>query len=107
MLAAQGSSVAARDSGADLPLNIAPKATQLIRTPPPLMARLHKLHRAAVQLADPAPDILAHPEVARAIEQELLRALIACPAGSATSMKPNRNRLRIMERFHQLALIAI
>jgi AraC-like DNA-binding protein len=80
----------------------APKALQLIRTPPPLMARLQNLHEAAVQLAATVPDILAHPEVARAIEQELLRALIACLTDSAEIKKPNPNRQRVWQRFHQV-----
>ena len=78
-----------------------PKAAQLVCTPPPLMARLHNLHKAATQLAATAPDILAHPEVARAIEQELLRVLIACLTDS-TIKRTNPNRQRVMHRFHQM-----
>jgi AraC-like DNA-binding protein len=80
----------------------APKATQLIRTPAPQIARLLKLHEAAVQLATTAPDVLSHPEVARVIEQELLRALIACLGDPAPIKKANPNRQRVLQRFHQV-----
>jgi hypothetical protein len=79
----------------------APVATRLIRPPPPLMARLLSLHEAANRLAATAPDILAHPEVARAIEQGMLRALIACLAGSAM-IKSNPNRQHVLQRFHRV-----
>jgi hypothetical protein len=36
------------------------------------------LHKAASDLATTAPDILAHPEVAKAMEQELVRTMVAC-----------------------------
>jgi AraC-like DNA-binding protein len=80
----------------------APKATQLIRTAPPLMERLLKLHDAATQLAATVPDILANPEVSRAIEQELLRALIACLADSSPIKEPSHNRRAVQRRFHQV-----
>jgi len=81
---------------------IAPKALQVIHTPPPLMGRLLNLHKLANQLAATAPEVLTHPEIARAIEQELLRALIACLANPAKAKEPNPNRQRIMQRFHRL-----
>lgn len=42
---------------------------------PAAMTKLRDLHRAANALAECTPDILEHPAVARAIEEELLRAL--------------------------------
>ena len=78
------------------------KVSQLIPTLPPLIARLHNLHEVVTQLATTVPDILAHSEVARAIEQELLRALIGCLTDSATILKPNHHRQNIMRRFHQM-----
>lgn len=80
----------------------APQATQLIRTPPPLMARLRDLHRAATQLAATVPDILTHPEVARAIEQELVRAMVACLVNFETMGSSNRSRQVIMRRFQEV-----
>jgi len=78
------------------------KVSQLIPTLTPLMARLHNLHAVVTQLATTVPDILAHSEVSRAIEQELLRALVGCLADSAAIRKPNSNRQNIMQRFHQV-----
>ncbi len=79
-----------------------PKATQIIRAPSPSMVRLQNLHDAATRLAATVPDLLVHPEVSRAVEQELLRALITCLADSATIKNPSPNRQGIMQRFHQV-----
>ncbi len=78
------------------------KASPLIHTSLPPMVRLQKVHEAATMLAATAPDILSHSEVARAIEREPLRALIACLADPATIKKPNPNRQNVLQRFHQV-----
>lgn len=44
------------------------------------LARLRRLHRQARRLAETNPKVLAHPEVARAIEQGLIHALVTCLA---------------------------
>jgi hypothetical protein len=62
-------------AGRDL---IVPKFTYVIRPVPALMSRLLTLHKAAGELAKFAPDVLAHSEVARALEQTLLHAMITC-----------------------------
>jgi AraC-like DNA-binding protein len=72
---------------------------QVIRTPPALMARLHDLHGATTRLASTVPDILAHPEVAKAIEQELLRTLVVCLADRTTIEPPCPSRQRVLQRF--------
>src|SRR4051794_18142819 len=46
---------------------VSPSALQIIRPPPHLLSRLRRLHQATGHLAETAPDILAHPEVARAM----------------------------------------
>jgi hypothetical protein len=67
------------------------------------LARLRALHTAAGNLAATVPDILAHPQVARAIEQDLIRTIIRCltegeaSGGRATGHK----RLPVMRRFEQ------
>jgi AraC-like DNA-binding protein len=43
------------------------------------------LHEAAGHLAKTAPDILAHPEVARALEQGLTHAMVTCISGGETA----------------------
>jgi AraC-like DNA-binding protein len=96
-LAAAGQALVGRDL-------TAPPVTHLIRPPPHLMSRLRNLHAVAGDLAARAPGILSHPEVARAMEQQLVRAMIACLIDPTTSesSRPNRNRLAIMRRLEQL-----
>src|SRR6266478_5484522 len=49
-----------------------------IRPPTPSLSRLLQLHEATGHLAKTAPDILAKPEVARAIEEALVEVMILC-----------------------------
>ena len=83
---------------------VPPVVSRMVRPDPMLGARLLSLHEAAGHLAATAPDLLAHPEVARAIEQELVRAMIACLTDPAT-IEPRRlprQQLAIMRRFESL-----
>jgi AraC-like DNA-binding protein len=76
-----------------------PRKARLLRPPEHLMARLRRLHGAACHLADSTPDILAYPEVARAVEQELIRTMIAC-LNERMAFENFRNMRRpIMQRF--------
>jgi AraC-like DNA-binding protein len=59
---------------------LAPSLTHRVKPPPALLSRLLNLHQAAGQLARTAPELLAIPEVARAIEQVLIEAMVACLA---------------------------
>jgi AraC-like DNA-binding protein len=63
----------------------APSFTHRIRPPALLLSRLSNLHEAAGHLAKTAPDILAQPEVARAIEQALVHAMVSCICGGETA----------------------
>ncbi len=63
----------------------APSFTHRIRLPAPLLLRLLKPHEAAVHLAKTAPDLLARPEVAQAMEQGLLHAMVSCVSGAAAA----------------------
>jgi AraC-like DNA-binding protein len=96
-LAAAGRAVA----GCDL---TAPAVTQMIRPPDHLMSRLLRLHEAAGYLAATAPDVLAHPEVTRAIEQELVRTMIGCltDRGTVATKAPSHRRVSVMRRFEQV-----
>ena len=68
-------SAGARITGCDL----TPPRHMLIVTPPAAaMARLQRLHAAAGQLAEDAPEIIANPGAARGLEQALIEALIGC-----------------------------
>jgi len=57
---------------------LAPLLTHPVKPPPRLLSELLNMHEAAGRLARGAPDILASPEVARAIEQALTRVLVLC-----------------------------
>jgi len=96
-LAAAGRAI----TGHDL---VAPAATRSIQVPSNLITRLRTLHRAAGHLAATAPDILAHPEVARAMEQELVLAMARClNEGSAIGADTSTHRrLAVMQRFKQI-----
>jgi hypothetical protein len=77
-------------------------------TPPaPALSRLRKVHDAADHLAKTAPDILAKSEVARAIEQALVEAMVFCLADSPSNDVRNvqRHRARVMRRLEE-ALMA-
>jgi AraC-like DNA-binding protein len=90
--------------GHDLP---APLATRLIRPPPHLMSRLLHLHEAARHLAVTIPDVLSHPEVARAIEQELVRVMVSCLIeGTEVETDHRRQQRALMIRRLEQALEA-
>jgi AraC-like DNA-binding protein len=96
-LAAAGRALTGREPAA-------PRAAHVTRPPPALMSRLMNLHRAASDLAATAPDILGHPEVAKAIEQELVRTMVACLMAAETGAGSRSCRLggAVMRRFEQL-----
>lgn len=82
----------------------APGASHPLRPPAHLMSRLLALHAAAAELAATVPDILAHPEVARAVEQQLLRVMVLClTEGTAISAYASRSaRVPVMQRFERV-----
>ena len=55
---------------------LAPPFTHVVKPPPLLLSELLNLYEAAGRLGRGAPDILASPEVTRAIEQALTRVLV-------------------------------
>ena len=82
----------------------APSAVSIMRPSPTLMSQLLNLHKAAADLATTAPSILMHPEVARAMEQQLVRTMIECITDPATEEKyrPRRQQAPVMRRFEQV-----
>lgn len=82
----------------------ATSVTRAMRPPAALMSRLLRLQKAAGELAATAPDMLENPEVAKALEQELIRAMVACLADPATEERNRSNgrRQSLMRRFEQL-----
>src|SRR6516165_2527579 len=67
------------------------------------LSRLRTLHEAAGHLAKTTPDILAKPEVARAIEQALVEAMVFCLADTRSDHVRNveRHRTRVMRRLER------
>jgi AraC-like DNA-binding protein len=55
-----------------------PTVSHLVRPGPVRMARLLRLHQTVAGLAKTKPEALARPEVVRALEQQLVHAMIAC-----------------------------
>jgi AraC-like DNA-binding protein len=79
----------------------APPFTHPVKPPAPLLSRLLNLHEAAGHLAKTAPDILAHPEVARAMEQALVHAMVSCIGGgeSAENGSAHHRHAAVMRRL--------
>ena len=71
---------------------------------PDAMAKLQRLHAAAGQLADDAPEIIANPDAARGLEQALTEAMVGClRVGSVheDAMAQRQHEL-IMRRFRRV-----
>jgi AraC-like DNA-binding protein len=68
------------------------------------MSRVLRLHDAAGHLAKTTPDILAKPEVARAIEQALIEELVLCLASGNSDDVRNvyRHRATVMRRLEEV-----
>jgi AraC-like DNA-binding protein len=81
-----------------------PSCTHRIRPPPALFARLSSLHEAAGHLAKSAPDILAHPEVARALEQGLEHAMVSVISGGegGVTRRAYHRHAGIMRRLEEV-----
>ena len=58
-----------------------PKDFLILNPSPSALAKLRRLHKAAGDLAEDAPAVLAHPEAARGLEQALIEAMMDCLGG--------------------------
>jgi AraC-like DNA-binding protein len=84
------------------PLSL-PAAMRILRPAARDAARLRRLHAQACRLAESRPKILAHPEVARAIEHGLIHALVNCVVAKARDDgAARRHHTRIMVRFEEV-----
>ncbi len=82
--------------------DLTPKRDELIVTPPAAaMAKLQRLHAAAGALAEDAPEVIAHDEAARGLEQALILAMVACldTQDEAEDASARRRHTTIMRRF--------
>jgi AraC-like DNA-binding protein len=68
------------------------------------VARLRRLHAQVCRLAETKPILLAHTEVARALEQGLIETLVAClsGAGMRADDATKRRHARIMIGFEEV-----
>ena len=83
--------------GTDL---VAPQTGQVLRLPASILAPLRRLHADACRLVEKKPELIAHPEVARALEQDLIYALVACLSGpDRQRVAPKRYRADTMRQF--------
>jgi AraC-like DNA-binding protein len=76
---------------------------RLVRPAPDLMSRLLSLHDVVSQLAKTTPDILSLPEVARALEHELILVMMRCltEAEPSEMTAGGRRRDLIIARFEE------
>ena len=67
-------------------------------------ARLRSLHAKACHLAEIKPKVLAHPEVSRAIEQDMIHAVVTCLTSNEAReySGPERHHIKIMDRYEQV-----
>jgi len=68
-------SIGAEIAGLDL---TPPKDPLIFTSPPSAIAKLQRLHAAAGDLAENVPEIIANPDAARGLEQELIEAMVGC-----------------------------
>jgi AraC-like DNA-binding protein len=81
-----------------------PLEGRVLQPSPRDAARLRRLHAQVCRLAETNPRILIHPEVARAIEQDLIHALITCLAAAKIQEDGSvkRHHAKIMIRFEEV-----
>jgi len=90
--------LAATMRGVDLK---APRDPASLTPPAPALARLQRLHAAAIHLAEHAPEVIVIPEAARGLEQELAHAMVDCiaPADAKEETATARRHAIVMKRF--------
>jgi AraC-like DNA-binding protein len=86
--------------GTDLAL---PQATALVEVSSSAVTRFQRLHAQACRLAHAKPDVASHPEVMRALEQDLVHALVGCIAGSRPrDAERGQRHAETMARFEEV-----
>jgi AraC-like DNA-binding protein len=81
-----------------------PPAGRVLRPSRSAAARLLRLHSKACRLAETRHELIGNPEVARAIEQDLLHALVNCLTANDANGNPRtrRHHADIMVRFEDV-----
>jgi AraC-like DNA-binding protein len=88
-------------TGLDL---VPPVAGRVLRPPSIAAANLLHLHAEAGRLTETRPDVIAHPAVAHALEQDLIHALTACLVDGKTRQDnaARRRHASIMVRLEDM-----
>jgi AraC-like DNA-binding protein len=91
--------IGAAMSGCDL---TPPRDALSVAPSPSAMARLQRLHAAAGDLAEYAPEVASHAEAARGLENALIEAMVACLSTRDQPEDPPAQRRHdtIMRRFY-------
>ena len=77
-------------------------STRFMRPNPDLMERLLKLHEMAARFGKTVPEFFELPEVVRAIEQQLIHALVRCLAdGNVSTINGRAISHKIIARFEE------
>jgi AraC-like DNA-binding protein len=81
-----------------------PKVPRFLRMPPKVSGRFLRLYTQACDLVRSRPDLMAHREVARALEQDLIHALVqVLTSGKPRCRSTTRQRhAAIMDRFERV-----
>jgi AraC-like DNA-binding protein len=86
-------------------VDLTPPRDALVVTPSPsAMVKLQRLHAAAGDLAENAPEIIANPDAARGLEHALIEALVGCLAsggGRENSLAQGHHAI-VMRRFRRV-----
>jgi AraC-like DNA-binding protein len=82
---------------------VSPTASRMLRPSRAEASRFRSLFRKACHLAEAKPRLIERPEVARALEQELLHAIVHCLAADDRDDHPRarRHHATVMARFEE------
>src|SRR5450759_4423301 len=86
---------------------VPPSVTRILRPSRLDAAHLSRLHADACRLVETNPEMIAHQQVARAIEQDLLPVLVNCLMSNDAHKysAPNRHHADIIARFEDIIAI--
>jgi AraC-like DNA-binding protein len=79
-----------------------PRRRAMLRPTWSAAARMRQLHAKICDLAARTPSILSHSEAARALENEVLHALVNCLAGDTSGDSSPRRHIDIIDAFEQV-----
>jgi AraC-like DNA-binding protein len=79
-----------------------PSSTAILSQPSAAIAKLQRLHVQACRLAETKPDVASHAEVTRALEQDLVHALVDCISTGVHDNGREQRHGDIMARFEEV-----